>query len=169
MMVTGLSTVSCPSPPCTIWKSMEKCSCFTPVLQNSLAVGWSFHSNVAVATGQLTWPSVLGHVDNVLQLAEQEQMKGNRPFVSYKLCEELLQKNWARRAEKNDPSRNIQADAQKIDAADDVQAKSERQPGTYQTAHRPIDVQTCCQNTTALAKSGCVSLCKWANGKALPC
>lgn len=31
---------------------------------------------VAVATGQLSWPVVLAHVDNVLQLVEQERMEG---------------------------------------------------------------------------------------------
>eukprot|EP00435_Cladocopium_sp_Y103_P042868 s429_g11.t5 len=69
---------------------------------------------VAVATGHLSWPVVLAHVDNVLQLVEQERMKGNRPFLAF-LYEELLRKNWARRAEKNDPSLDIAAEAQKID------------------------------------------------------
>eukprot|EP00438_Fugacium_kawagutii_P029513 Skav222739 [mRNA] locus=scaffold2390:473992:475065:+ [translate_table: standard] len=69
---------------------------------------------VAVATGQLSWPAVLAHVDNVLQLAEQERMKGNRPFLAF-LYEELLRKNWARRAEKGDPSLDIPCESQKID------------------------------------------------------
>ena len=69
---------------------------------------------VAVATSQLSWPVVLAHMDIVLQLVEQERMKGNRPFLAF-LYEELLRKNWARRAEKGDPSLDIPAEAQRID------------------------------------------------------
>ena len=69
---------------------------------------------VAVATEQLSWPTVLAHMDIVLQLTEQERMKGNRPFLAF-LYEELLRKSWARRAEKGDPALNISAEAQKVD------------------------------------------------------
>lgn len=63
---------------------------------------------------QLSWPSVLAHMDIVLQLAEQERLKSNRPFLAF-LYEELLRKSWARRAEKSDPALDIAAEAQKVD------------------------------------------------------
>ena len=66
---------------------------------------------VAVATGHMAWPTALAvaHMDIVLQLAEQERMKGNRPFLAF-LYEELLRKSWARRAEKGDPALDIAAE-----------------------------------------------------------
>eukprot|EP00435_Cladocopium_sp_Y103_P029101 s731_g7.t1 len=69
---------------------------------------------VAVATGHMAWPTVLAHMDIVLQLTEQERMKGNRPFLAF-LYEELLRKSWARRAEKGDPALDIAAEAQRVD------------------------------------------------------
>ena len=69
---------------------------------------------VAVATEQLSWQTVLAHMDIVLQLAEQERMKGNRPFLAF-LYEELLRKSWARRAGKGDPGLNIAKEAMTVD------------------------------------------------------
>ena len=69
---------------------------------------------VAVATSQLAWETVLAHMDIVLQLAEQERMKGNRPFLAF-LYEELVRKSWARRAGKGDPSLNIAKEAMAVD------------------------------------------------------
>ena len=69
---------------------------------------------VAVATSQLSWQSVLTHMDIVLQLVEQERMKGNPPFVAF-LYDELLRKSWARRAEKGDPALDIPAEVKKVD------------------------------------------------------
>ena len=69
---------------------------------------------VAIATKQMTWQSALSHMDIVWHLAEQERMKGNLPFLAF-LYEELLRKSWARRAEKGDPSLNIEVESQKLD------------------------------------------------------
>ena len=69
---------------------------------------------VAVATDQLTSSTVLSHMDVVMQLAEQERQKGNRPYLAF-LYDELLRKNWSRRAEKRDPELKIADEAQRID------------------------------------------------------
>ena len=54
------------------------------------------------------------HWDIVLQLVEQEHLKGNPPFAAF-LYDEQLRKNRARRAEKGDPGLDIPAEAQKVD------------------------------------------------------
>ena len=69
---------------------------------------------VAVATQQLAWVDVLAHVDVVMQLAEQERLKGRPPFLAF-VYEKLMRRNWARRAEKGDPDLNISQEVQKID------------------------------------------------------
>ena len=53
-------------------------------------------------------------MDIVLQLVEQERMKGNPPIVAF-LYDELLRKSWARRAEKGDPALDIPAEVKKVD------------------------------------------------------
>ena len=67
---------------------------------------WMVAFLVAVATQQLAWVDVLAHVDVVMQLAEQERLKGRPPFLAL-VYEELMRRNWARRAEKGDPDLNI--------------------------------------------------------------
>ena len=67
-----------------------------------------------VATSQLSLQSAMIHLDIVLQLVEQEHLKGDPPFAAF-LYDERLRKNWARRAEKGDPGLDIPAEAQQVD------------------------------------------------------
>ena len=60
-----------------------------------------------------SWADVVAHVDVVAQLSEQQRLKGRPPFLAF-VYEELMRKNWARRAEKGDPELNISQAAQRI-------------------------------------------------------
>ena len=72
------------------------------------------YAAVAVATQQLSWSDVLSHIDVVTHLAEQERQKGHPPFLAF-VYEELMRKNWSRRAEKSDPDLNISQEIQRVD------------------------------------------------------
>ena len=68
------------------------------------------YATTAVATGQMTWPVVFGHLDVVLQ----EKIKGRAAYLAF-LYDDLVRRQWARRAEKRDPSLDILAESQKVD------------------------------------------------------
>ena len=72
------------------------------------------YATTAVATGQMTWPVVFGHLDVILQICEQEKIKGRAPYLAF-LYDDLLRRQWARRADKRDPSLDIAMESQKID------------------------------------------------------
>ena len=69
---------------------------------------------VAVAAKQLSWPDVLSHADIVMQLAEQERLKGRPPYLAF-VYEEIVRKSFARRAEKRDPDLKISQEIQRVD------------------------------------------------------
>ena len=69
---------------------------------------------VLVAIKQLTWPDVVSHVDIVMQLAEQERLKGRPPYLAF-VYEEIVRSNFARRAEKRDPDLKISQETQRVD------------------------------------------------------
>ena len=62
----------------------------------------------------MTWPVVFGHLDVNLQICEQEKIKGRAPYLAF-LYDDLLRRQWARGADKRDPSLDIAMESQKID------------------------------------------------------
>eukprot|EP00435_Cladocopium_sp_Y103_P046529 s1987_g13.t1 len=56
----------------------------------------------------------LAHQDVILQLAEQERLKSKPPYAAF-LYDEMARRQWARRAEKRDPTFDLKLEAHKID------------------------------------------------------
>ena len=69
---------------------------------------------VAVAAKQLSWPDVLSRADIVMQLAEQECLKGRPPYLAF-VYEEIVRKSFARRDEKRDADLKISQEIQRVD------------------------------------------------------
>ena len=68
----------------------------------------------AIATNQLTWSSVLGHMSVMHRLTADSKAAGHSPFLGL-LYDELLRREWARRMERKDPSMDIEKDAHILD------------------------------------------------------
>ena len=68
----------------------------------------------AVAAQHITMPQVIAHQDVVLQVCEQERLRSRPPYAGF-LYDEMARKQWARRADKKDPSFNLDAETQKLD------------------------------------------------------
>lgn len=54
------------------------------------------------------------HQDVILQLAEQERLKSKPPYAAF-LYDEMARRQWARRAEKRDPTCDLKSESHKID------------------------------------------------------
>ena len=70
----------------------------------------------AVGTQQWTWAQILSHQDTVYQVAESEAMQGGTPLTAV-LYDDMVRKQWASRAKKNDPSFDLSALVVKVDVA----------------------------------------------------
>ena len=56
------------------------------------------YATTAVATKQVTWTVTLGHLDVVLQICEQEKIKGRAAYLAF-LYDDLVRRQRARRAD----------------------------------------------------------------------
>ena len=68
----------------------------------------------AVATAHLTVVQVACHSNVILKIGEEEFAAGRDPLLAV-LYDELCRRQWARRAEANDPQLDIQKECQKVD------------------------------------------------------
>ena len=68
----------------------------------------------AVATAHLTMVQVACHSNVILKIAEEELTAGRDPLLAV-LYDELCRRQWARRAEANDPLLDLQVECQKVD------------------------------------------------------
>ena len=67
---------------------------------------WHRYATAAVAMGQMTWPMVLSHANQMYKLAEEERISGTGPALVF-VYDELLRKSIATRAEWGDPSLDL--------------------------------------------------------------
>ena len=67
---------------------------------------WHRYAVAAVAMGQMTWPMVLSHANQMYKLAEEERISGTGPALVF-VYDELLRKSIATRAEWGDPSLDL--------------------------------------------------------------
>ena len=68
---------------------------------------------MAVACEHMSWPTALVHLDVISQLAEAERLKGRSPYVAF-IYDQMVRQQWARRAEKKDPSSDIVRESEKV-------------------------------------------------------
>ena len=72
------------------------------------------YAGVAVSVGQLSWASVLGHLNTVMRMAEEERVLGMSPYLAI-LYEDMLRKQFSIRAEQKDPELDIPKEVLKPD------------------------------------------------------
>ncbi|CAE8629486.1 unnamed protein product [Polarella glacialis] len=70
-------------------------------------------ASVAVCFGHLSWPQIISHVDVIMQLAETQRAKGRPAYAAF-VCDDLVRKQFARRAEKRDPNLDIGKEIQTV-------------------------------------------------------
>ncbi|CAE7673108.1 YRB2 [Symbiodinium necroappetens] len=68
----------------------------------------------AISAQHITLAQVLAHQDVVLSICEQERLRSRPPYAGF-LYDEMARRQWARRAEKKDPSFDLTAETQKVD------------------------------------------------------
>lgn len=68
----------------------------------------------AISAEHWQMAQALAHQDVILQLAEQERLKSKPPYAAF-LYDEMARRQWARRAEKRDPTFDLKAEAHKLD------------------------------------------------------
>ena len=84
--------------------ALEKPRYFRNMVQWSAV--WHRYATAAVAMGQMTWPMVLSHANQMYKLAEEERISGTGPALVF-IYDELLRKSIATRAEWGDPSLDL--------------------------------------------------------------
>ena len=84
--------------------ALEKPRYFRNMVQWSAV--WHRYATAAVATGQMTWPMVLSHANQMKKLAEEERNSGTGPALVF-VHDELLRKSIATWAEWGDPSLDL--------------------------------------------------------------
>ena len=67
---------------------------------------WHRYATAAVAMGQMTWPMVLSHANQMYKLAEEECISGTGPALVF-IYDELLRKSIATTAKWSDPSLDL--------------------------------------------------------------
>eukprot|EP00435_Cladocopium_sp_Y103_P039301 s772_g10.t1 len=82
-------------------------------VQQWSAAFWRW-ATAAISAEHWQMAQALAHHDIILQLAEQERLKSKPPYAAF-LYDEMLRRQWSRRAEKRDPTFDLKSEAQKLD------------------------------------------------------